>query len=70
LGSQAAFDLRDEVVGQAQVMESLVEGFDITLGLFLLAFVSLLSVETAPSGFGVFLCISFGWGHRALSCIM
>jgi hypothetical protein len=35
-------------------MESLVEGFDITLGLFLLAFVSLLSVETTPcDGFGL-----------------
>jgi len=21
---------------------------------------------TAPSGFGVFFCVSFGWGHRVL----
>src|SRR5438093_241913 len=54
LSSPAAFDLSDEVIGQAQVMEGLVEGFDITLGLFLLAFVSLLSVETPPcDGFGL-----------------
>jgi hypothetical protein len=64
LSSQAAFDLQDEVVGQAQVMESLVEGFDITLGLFLLAFVSLLSVETPPrDGFGLLFDISFGADH-------
>ena len=64
LGSQAAFDLSDEVVGQAQVMEGLVEGFDLTLGLFLLAFVSLLSVETPPrDGFGLLFDISFGADH-------
>jgi hypothetical protein len=64
LSSQAAFDLCDEVVGQAQVMESLVEGFDITLGLFLLAFVSLLSVETTPcDSFGLLFDVSSGAGH-------
>src|SRR5262249_11917107 len=64
LGSQAAFDLSDEVIGQAHVMESLVEGFDITLGLFLLAFVALLSVETTPGeGFGLLFDVSSGADH-------
>jgi hypothetical protein len=64
LGSQAAFDLRDEIGGQAQVMQGLVEGFNITLGLFLLAFVSLWSIETPPrDGFGLLSDISFGAEH-------
>jgi hypothetical protein len=71
LSSQAAFDLCDEVVGQAQVMESLVEGFDITLGLFLLAFVSLLSVETTPcDSFGLLFDGSSGADHRDVLRLM
>ena len=64
LGSQAAFDLGDEVVGQAQVMEGLVEGFDIALGLSLLAFVAFLGMQATPcDGLSLFSGVSFGWGH-------
>jgi len=42
LGSQAAFDLGNEVVRQAEIVEGLVEGFDIALGLSLLVLVALL----------------------------
>jgi hypothetical protein len=41
-----------------------VEGFDIALGLFLLAFVARFSVETPPcDGFGLRFDVSAGAGH-------
>ena len=46
LGSQAAFDLDDEVVGQAQVMEGLMQRVDVTLGVSLLALVAVFGIET------------------------
>ena len=48
LGSQAAFDLDNEVIGQTEIIEGLAQRFDIALGLFLLACVALLGVETPP----------------------
>jgi len=48
LGSQAAFDLDNEVIGQTEIIEGLAQRFDIALGLFLLAFVTLSGVETPP----------------------
>jgi hypothetical protein len=64
LGSQAAFDLGDEVVGQAQIMESLVEGVNSALGLSLLALVAFFGIETPPcDGFGVLFDVSLGAGH-------
>ena len=66
MGSQAAFDLGDEVIGQAQVVEGLVEGFDITLGSFLLALMALFGAQT-PScdGFGLFFDVLSSSGHGA-----
>ena len=67
LGTQAAFDLGDQVVGQAEVVEGLMQGLDIALGLPLLAFVALFGIETAPfDGFGLFFGVSSGWGHGKL----
>jgi hypothetical protein len=48
LGSQAAFELDHEVIGQTEIIEGLAQRFDIALGLFLLACVALLGVETPP----------------------
>ncbi|MFL5513103.1 MAG: hypothetical protein ACJ8CN_11820, partial [Gemmatimonadales bacterium] len=61
LAVQAPFDLGHEVFRQPQVIESLLEGLG---GVLRLAAVSLEALVrcaiTAPSGFGVFLCTSFG----------
>jgi hypothetical protein len=71
LGSQAAFDLGDEVIGQAQVVEGLVEGFDIALGSFVLALMALFGVQT-PScdGFGLFFDVLSSAGHSAFLRLM
>ena len=64
MGSQTAFDLDDQVVGQAQVMEGLVERVDVTLGLSLLVLLAFFSIEaTTLDGFGLFFGVSSGWGH-------
>jgi hypothetical protein len=64
LGSQAAFALGAEVVGQAQVREGVVEGFEIALGLSLLAFAAFLGMQATPcDGLSLFSGVSFGWGH-------
>jgi hypothetical protein len=64
LGSQAACDLGDEVVGPAQSMESVVEGIHSALGLSLLARVAFFGMETPPcDGFGVLFDVSLGAGH-------
>jgi hypothetical protein len=60
LGSQAAFDLDDEVSGQAEVIEGLAERFDIALGLALLVCLAFLGVEaTTFDRFGLLFGISF-----------
>ena len=67
LGSQAAFDLDDEVIRQAYVVEGLVQGFDIALGLALLVLMAFFRLQTtACDGFGVLFDVSFGKGHGAL----
>jgi hypothetical protein len=54
VGSQAACDLGDEVIGHAHVVEGWVEGFDIALGAFLLALMALIGAQTPPGdGFGL-----------------
>jgi len=64
LRSQAAFDLNDQVIGQAEVIEGLPERFDIVLGLALLVCMAFLSVEaTTFDRFGLLFDISFGSGH-------
>jgi hypothetical protein len=66
LSSQAAFDLGDQVVGQAHVVEGLGEGLNIALGLAPLVLVTLLGMETtAFDGFGGFCGVSFAWCHGA-----
>jgi hypothetical protein len=66
LGSQAAFDLEDEVIRQAHVVEGLVQGVDIALGLTLLVLMAFFRMQaTAVDGFGVLFDVSFGSGHGA-----
>jgi len=64
LGSQTAFDLGNEVIGQTEIIESLAQRFDIALGLFLLVFMALLGVEATPfDRFGLLFDVSSGAGH-------
>jgi hypothetical protein len=49
LGSQAAFDLDDEVIRQAQVVEGLVQGSDITLGVALLVLMAFFGMQATTS---------------------
>jgi hypothetical protein len=64
VGLKAAFDLGNEGLGKLKVFKSLMQGFDIVLGLLLLALQALLGFEvTSLSGFGLFFGLSFGWGH-------
>jgi hypothetical protein len=66
LGAQAAFNLGAQVGGQAEVVESLMQGLDGALGLPLLGLVALFGVETASvDGFGLFFGVSVAWGHGA-----
>jgi hypothetical protein len=64
LGAQAAFDLDDEVIGHAHVVEGLMQGFDIALGLALLSLMACFCMQaTACGGFGVLVDVSFGAGR-------
>jgi len=64
LGLQAGFDLSHQGVGNIQVDERLMEGFDIELGLGALVFEAFLGFEaTAFGGFGLFLGVSCHGGH-------
>src|SRR6266567_4285450 len=64
LGSQTAFDLGNEVIGQTEIIESLAQRFDIALGLFLLVFMALLGVEATPfESVGLLFDVSSGAGH-------
>src|SRR5713226_2010786 len=71
LAVQAPFDLGHEVFRQPQVIEGLLEGL---CGVLRLAAVSIEALVrcaiTAPSGFDMFFCASFGWGHGELLCIV
>jgi hypothetical protein len=67
LGSQAAFDLDDEVIRHAHVVEGLVQGVDSALGLALLVLMAFFRVQaTACDGFSVLFDVSFGRGHGTL----
>src|SRR5882724_911382 len=64
LGSQTAFDLDNEIIGQTEIIESLAQRFDIALGLFLLVFMALLGVEATPfDRVGLLFDVSSGAGH-------
>jgi hypothetical protein len=67
LGVQAAFDLDDEVIRQAHIVEGSVQGVEIALGLALLVLMAFFRLQTtACDGFGVLFDVSFGKGHGAL----
>src|SRR5215475_12801509 len=67
LGVQAAFDLDNEVIRHAHVVESLVQSVDIALGLALLVLMACFRLQaTACDGFGVLFDVSFGKGDGAL----
>jgi len=67
LGLQAAFDLGHQGLGEIQVLQGLMEGLDIVLGLDALLLEALLGFEsTAFSGFGLFVGVSFHGGHGEL----
>lgn len=64
LGSQAAFNLDDEVVGQAELIEGVPEGLDVPLGLALLALLTFLGVETTTMEcLGLLFGVSSAWSH-------
>jgi hypothetical protein len=61
LAVQAPFDLGHEVFRESQVIEGLLEGLGGVLRLAAIPCEALVRFETTtPSGFGVFLCTSFG----------
>src|SRR5262249_22584907 len=67
LAAQAALNFDYQVFGEAQVMERLFQELGGVLRLVAVTLLALLRCEsTALSGFGVFFCPSFGWGHEAL----
>ena len=69
LGKPAPFvsafiDAVDEAIRQLQVLQGLMDGFDIALGLSALLLEAFLGFEsTAFSGFGLFGSVSFHRGH-------
>ena len=66
LSAQAPFDLNDEVLRQAEVVEGLVDGIDIALGLALLLLMTLFRMQaSAFDGFRVLFDVSLGSGHGA-----
>jgi hypothetical protein len=69
LTPQAAFKLGHQVFGEAQVLQSALEGLGGVLRLAAIALQALVSLEAAAlSGFGVFFRRSFAWGHGLLLC--
>jgi len=67
LGLQAAFDLGHQGIREIQVLQGLMEGRDILLGLGALLLEALVGLEaTAFSGFGLFVGVSFHGGHGEL----
>jgi hypothetical protein len=64
LAAQATFDLGDQSIGKAQVLEGSMEGFDVALSLSLLALMTFFGMETTTlDSFGLFSGVSFGRGH-------
>ncbi len=69
LAPQASFELGDQVFGEAQVLQSVLEGLSGLLRLASVTLQALLRLQAAPvSGFGMFFGASFGWGHIVLRC--
>jgi hypothetical protein len=69
LASQAPFNLGDEGFREAQVMKGLLQGLCDLLRLAAVPRETLLGLQVASvSGFGLFVGVSFGWGHGALLC--
>jgi hypothetical protein len=67
LASQTALNLGHRVFGEAQGMESLLQGLGGILRLATITFEALLRFEAATlSGFRVFFDVSCGGGHGAL----
>jgi hypothetical protein len=67
LASQAAFDLRDEIVRQADVVQGLFESLDGPLRLGMVALEAFSGqAATALSGFGMALLIGCGPRHSML----
>ncbi len=67
LSAQTAFDLGHQGSGEIQVLQGLMEGLDIMLGLSALVLETRLGFEsTAFSGFGLFGGVSFHGGHGEL----
>jgi len=67
LSPQAAFDLGHQGIWEIQILQGLMEGLDIVLGLSALLLKTLLGVEArAFSGFGLFVGVSFHGGHGEL----
>src|SRR5207247_4864460 len=61
LSAQATFDLEDEVIREAHVVEGLVQGVDIALSLALLVLMACFRMQaTAVNGFGVLSDVAFG----------
>ncbi len=66
LGAQAAFDLDDEVIRHAHVVEGLGQGFDSALGLALLVLMACFRMQpSAVDGVSVLFDVSLGAGHGA-----
>jgi hypothetical protein len=64
LTAQATFDLGHQVIGHAQLLEGLVEGFDIALSLSLLVLMAFFGIETTTrDGFDWLFGVWSGWGH-------
>jgi len=64
LDAQSAFDLDDEVIRQAHVVEGLVQRFDIALGLALLVLLACFGIHTTSfEGIGVLFGGSCSLGH-------
>ena len=67
LGLQAAFNLGHQGIREIQVLQGLMEGLDMVLGLSALLPEAFLGVEsTAFSGFDLFVGISFHGGHSEI----
>jgi hypothetical protein len=67
LAAQSAFNLANQAIGQAKLIEGLMQGFSSLLSLAPIAIKALLSVATtALFGFGLFSGVSFDWGHDDL----
>jgi hypothetical protein len=67
LAPQTTFKLGHQVFGEAQVLQSVLEGLSGPLCLASVPLKALVSFEAvALSGFGVLFGVSVGWGHGEL----